>query len=330
MIFRVAPALALLLLLPACQSTEAGAEETRPKDAIVVAGEWFPTGVRVITWDEPDSYNAYARRCHFRPDEVLPRRPATGCNTPERFSSRRLKGLDADLASRIEADGFDLETIRERVHQFVVHYDACGTSQRCFEVLQDVRGLSVHFMLDLDGTIYQTLDAIERARHAGRNNDVSVGVEIAHIGSYSDPARLAAWYAPDPEHGVRITLPESYGDGGQRHPERARYPARPDLIEGPVQHQHHYQYDYTEAQYRSLARLTAALHRAFPRIRLAAPRDAEGRVITHLLEEEQQMAFEGLVGHFHVSKVKTDPGPALDWDRVLAEARELVGSSELQ
>ena len=190
-----------LVLLSACGTTEASEESasrTRPDDAIVVAGQWFRTGVRVITWEEPGAYDAYKRMCHFRPDETLPRRPAAGCNTPERFSQRRLKGLEPELAQRIEEEGFDLTSLQERVHQFVVHYDACGTSQRCFEVLQDVRGLSVHFMLDLDGTIYQTLDAVERARHAGRNNDVSVGVEIAHIGSYSDPARLAAWYAPTP------------------------------------------------------------------------------------------------------------------------------------
>jgi len=37
---------------------------------------------------------------------------------------------------------------------------------QCFKVLHDHRDLSVHFMLDLDGTIYQTLDLKERAWHA--------------------------------------------------------------------------------------------------------------------------------------------------------------------
>jgi len=38
----------------------------------------------------------------------------------------------------------------------VIHFDDAGTSRTCFLVLQDDRDLSVHFMLDLDGTIYQT------------------------------------------------------------------------------------------------------------------------------------------------------------------------------
>ena len=49
--------------------------------------------------------------------------------------------------------------LQQVVDQFVIHFDVCGTSRRCFEVLQDKRGLSVHFMLDIDGTIYQTLDS---------------------------------------------------------------------------------------------------------------------------------------------------------------------------
>ena len=36
--------------------------------------------------------------------------------------------------------------------------DVEGYSKGTFRVLHDMRGLSVHFMLDLDGTIYQTLD----------------------------------------------------------------------------------------------------------------------------------------------------------------------------
>jgi len=44
-----------------------------------------------------------------------------------------------------------------------MHYDVCGVSRQYFKVLHDYRGLSVHFMLDIDGTIYQTLDLNERA-----------------------------------------------------------------------------------------------------------------------------------------------------------------------
>jgi N-acetyl-anhydromuramyl-L-alanine amidase AmpD len=32
-------------------------------------------------------------------------------------------------------------------------------------------------------------------------------------------------------------------------------------------------------------------------------------------------AFQGVLGHYHVQANKNDPGPALDWDRFLTEAR---------
>ena len=43
-------------------------------------------------------------------------------------------------------------------------------------------GLSVHFMVDADGTIYQTLDLLERAYHAEEVNSDSIGVEICNRG----------------------------------------------------------------------------------------------------------------------------------------------------
>jgi N-acetyl-anhydromuramyl-L-alanine amidase AmpD len=35
--------------------------------------------------------------------------------------------------------------------------------------------------------------------------------------------------------------------------------------------------------------------------------------------EAAMLAFPGIVGHFHVSDVKVDPGPAFDWGRLFAD-----------
>jgi N-acetyl-anhydromuramyl-L-alanine amidase AmpD len=35
--------------------------------------------------------------------------------------------------------------------------------------------------------------------------------------------------------------------------------------------------------------------------------------------------FEGLLGHYHIQTEKTDPGPAFDWDKLLGDARKLMG-----
>ena len=39
--------------------------------------------------------------------------------------------------------------------------------------------------------------------------------------------------------------------------------------------------------------------------------------------KRQYAAFSGIVGHYHVQKNKTDPGPAMQWDRLLEDARAL-------
>jgi N-acetyl-anhydromuramyl-L-alanine amidase AmpD len=208
------------------------------------------------------------------------------------------------------------------VRLFVVHYDACGTSRRCFEVLHDIRGLSAHFLLDVDGTIYQTLDLEERAWHAAVANDASVGIEIAHIGAYPSPgdAPLTTWYARD-ERGLRVVFPESLGETGIRTPGFVARPARGELISGRIHGRLLWQYDFTDEQYHALARLAAALSRVLPRIRLEVPRDADGDVRRDALSAEELASFSGIIGHWHVTEAKHDPGPALDWDRVLSGVR---------
>jgi N-acetyl-anhydromuramyl-L-alanine amidase AmpD len=61
-----------------------------------------------------------------------------------------------------------------------------------------------------------------------------------------------------------------------------------------------------------------------PRIELAVPRDAQGRVVDRVLPDEQLKNFHGLVGHWHITKEKQDPGPAFDWDRLLSAARRTM------
>ncbi len=62
---------------------------------------------------------------------------------------------------------------------FVIHWDACLSSASCASVLKE-RGLSVHFCLDNDGTIYQLVDCDDIAYHAGTVNAVSIGIEVSN------------------------------------------------------------------------------------------------------------------------------------------------------
>ena len=40
-----------------------------------------------------------------------------------------------------------------------------------------------------------------------------------------------------------------------------------------------------------------------------------------VLPADELKAFKGVVGHWHITKEKPDPGPAFNWDRVLTGAR---------
>jgi N-acetyl-anhydromuramyl-L-alanine amidase AmpD len=219
-----------------------------------------------------------------------------------------------------------LPTLQRVVDQFVVHYDVCGIAKQCFNVLHDHRGLSVHFMLDLDGTIYQTLDLKERAYHATTSNHRSVGIEIANMGAYGpgDTKVLDEWYGRDAQGKPIITIPPKLGDPLIRTPGFTGRPARPAPIQGTIQGQELVQYDLTPQQYAALIRLTAALHRVFPKIRLDYPRGPDGHVLPQKLPDEELAKYEGVLGHYHIQTNKTDPGPALDWDKVIKGARRLV------
>ncbi len=290
-----------------------------PGTAVVACGERFEIGTPVVLWSDPIGFDAYATRC-FSVERELPIEAEPGAK-PERYGRRDPGGLGPADARRVREQGWDLDLLRRQVRLFVIHYDAVGTSTRCFRALHDRRGLSVHFMLDLDGTVYQTLDLRERAFHAGDANDASIGVEIAQVGAMSTPKLLEEWYERDADGGVRITPPERHRPGRQRLRGFDLRPARDDLVSGTVQGSRFVQYDYTEAQYAALARLAAGLARIFPRIRLEAPRDSKGRIPTSVLPDARRLAFEGILGHWHVSAKKYDPGPAFDWDRFLRDAR---------
>ncbi|MFT7487516.1 MAG: N-acetylmuramoyl-L-alanine amidase, partial [Candidatus Paceibacteria bacterium] len=213
---------------------------------------------------------------------------------------------------------------RSALDQFVLHYDVCGTSRKCFDILHHLRGLSVHFLLDIDGTLYQTMDLGDTAWHATRSNDRSIGVEIAHIGARlpKDLHQLDEWYTPGRE-GMRLTLPERYGDGGVRTRNFEGYAARPRLIEGRINGSRLLQYDFTDEQYETLCRLLAVLTRELPGLPMRFPRGADGAVKSDVLDEAEWESFAGILGHYHVQKNKTDPGPAFDWERLQRAVREL-------
>lgn len=315
-------------VLGGCATARVGAIDERRGDEIVVAGKFVHTGVPVVLWMDPGGYDGYRVERRFVPaDRASWDASKDKLGTPNRFGPRTV-GMNPAEIERVRGGGWDLGLLQRTVTQFVIHYDVCGTSRTCFQVLHDQRGLSVHFLLDIDGTIYQTLDVKERAWHAGEANDRSVGVEIANIGAYpaGKPSPLDQWYKKDAAGRVRIVIPSRLGDGGVRTPGFVGRPARPDRIHGMIQGTEYEMYDLTTPQYESLAHLTAALCTVLPRIRCDYPRNGQGELVRGALTGERLAAYRGLLGHFHVTTNKIDPGPAFDWERVVIEAQTLMGS----
>ena len=245
------------MLLAGCHTApRPGTLEPRRGDEIVVAGQLVHTGTRVVLWMDPGGYDAYRVERRFSPLDKAnwddSHAEEKYLHSPNRYNMRS-QGLSEEEIERVRGGGWDLPTLQKVVDQFVIHFDVAGTSRTCFQVLQDKRDLSVHFMLDIDGTIYQTLDLKERAWHATTSNSRSVGIEIANMGAYPVDGKnpYDKWYAKDAQGKVRLTLPEQYGDGGVRTKGFVGHPARQELIHGNLQGHELVQYDFTPEQYRA-------------------------------------------------------------------------------
>ncbi len=322
-------------------------------DEIIVCGERFHTGVPIVLWTDQGGYNF-----HYTKAPV---------GTPaERIPSRvRQAPLTDEQIAEVRRDGWTPELLRQNVDQFVIHYSVDPTSRDTFNTLVK-RHLSVQFMLDLDGTLYQTMDAQEEAPHATKANGRSVGIEIANLGArIGSTADLDEWYKKDAAGQTVIKVPTQLVDkdghatpytSGIRTKDFHGHPARSQIIKGIVQGKEYQQYDLTPQQYNSLIHLTAALCTAFPKITCEYPRqkpafgpptpqiiktgpaahpnalatlNEPGVLIPHVLTADQYEVYQGILGHYHVQLDKQDPGPAFQWDYVINSARKLLTSQAL-
>lgn len=317
-------------------------EQLRTGREIMVCGELYYIGHEVVLWTDPGGYDAYRTEQRFAEFNESKWANASALNPlllfPNRFELRNspdpdrhylidpgYRELTDSQLRQVRGGGWDLPLLAETIDQFVIHYDACGLSKTCFEELQDERDLSVHFMLDLDGTIYQTLDVKERAWHATIANTRAIGIEIANVGAYPEtgPNPFAAWYHRAPDNSTKITLPPN---NGLRNQSWAGGPIRPDPIHGYVADRMMQQYDFTPEQYTGLSRLLAMLTLLFPKLKLQFPTDASGQVLNSSMSLENFSNYQGVLGHLHVREnpLKQDPGPAFQWDKLKADVERII------
>lgn len=167
---------------------------------------------------------------------------------------------------------------KRSIRLFVNHWDVCLNSRSCNKVLNK-RGISVHFLIDNDGTIYQTLDMQHGAFHAGRQktNRASVGVEIsnAYYPKYQD------WYVRN-GHGKRPIVESATVHGKSIGPFTDFYPV----------------------QIEALKALWAAVE-GYTAVELQTPTE-NGETSMEYVQDVVYGNYKGIVSHYHCSKKKID------------------------
>lgn len=165
-------------------------------------------------------------------------------------------------------------------HYFVNHWDVCLSSASMARVIEK-RGISIHFGIDNDGTIYQLLDTQHAAWQAGgrRWNHDSIGVEIAN--AYYP--KYQSWY------------------------ERNGFGPRPVLRKGEVKchsgtlGEH---LGFYPVQIEAAKALWKAIHKALS-IPLECPTE-NGEMITTVDPRCEASKFEGFINHYNLTKRKID------------------------
>ena len=171
---------------------------------------------------------------------------------------------------------------------FVTHWDVCLSSKSCAKVLNK-RGLSVHFCIDNDGTIFQMLDTQHVAFHAGSWNQMSIGVEIST--AYS--LKYQNWYKRN-GFGERPVWSDAKVHGKTLKPFLGFY----------------------DVQLDALAALYEAISRACS-IPLISPPEKD-----YVSNKISRQEFSGFCSHFHLTRRKIDCA-GLDIDAVLEKSKEI-------
>lgn len=245
--------------------------------SIVVCGQKFDIGTKVVLWDEAGGFNGYDESVTKIEDRK------TGKITKvsgKRYSSRSLLKPNPSL-----------DQLKGMITQFFFHHTGNLTAHSTFETLHMERKLSVTFILDDNGTIYQTLDVKEKAWHGGTNNPMSIGIEMCSRASASK-------------------YPDDYDEYHQQKYHVLPRKKRMDKIQGMMI----WGYEYNDAQYAALIKLVAGIVGIFPKLTNADfPRSA-GRVIESLISKP--LEHVGLICHYHTCKEKWDP-VCLDHQRIL-------------
>ena len=256
----------------------------KPTGNLIIGDEVININAPVINWREGPRWDARSEYCIPTRTEAAPAcLPAAGKGQypygppplpyTKRYAWRPGLGENPKPAA-----------VKAMVKQFVIHHDGCASADMCFNVLHNERGLSVHFLVDNDGTIYQTIDLGLMAYHASDWNTYSIGVELCN-------------------YGEAFRRPEYY-DAGHAGPKR-------DVSLCKINGNTLKAFDYTPAQIDSFSQLCRELLRLLPNLPAEYPQSSPGVPSWDTMKDAtiRRESYAGYVGHYHINTQKWDPGP---------------------
>lgn len=161
--------------------------------------------------------------------------------------------------------------------QGILHWTGAEGSGRTVYNTLVGRNLSCHFSLDRDGTLWQYCDAATTISHSACTaiNNVAWSIEITCYGVQTSRAS-------------RVSAARSR-----------------ETYEATIQGEPFTVGDYTEEQYTTVLELCNLIHTALsiPKVAFTSPQRFVGYSAAG--------AARGVIGHYHGSRVKTDPGPRI-------------------
>ena len=190
----------------------------------------------------------------------------------------KIKTFRDDDGLQLPESNYRKANLPRKPTMFVAHWDVCLSARSCFKVLKK-RNLSVHFLIDNDGTIYQLMDCNDVAWHAGNRkvNNTSIGVEISN--AYY--LKYQSWYKAN-----------GFGDRPIWEDVKVHGRALDNFL------------GFYPMQIVAFRALVDALNKAYD-IPLVAPMK-NNKLVETIYDKAKDATFKGVVNHYHITKRKID------------------------
>lgn len=168
---------------------------------------------------------------------------------------------------------------KQRIDTIVLHWTGGeATARQTYKTLSG-RDLGVEFMIDRQAVIWQFADpATVDTFDAGYLNPRSTGIEITNYGFSRSKRKIPIKGRDRPVYKTKLN--------GKNREFASYFPA----------------------QIQAAVALCDALRVPLRHVRKAIPRDRSGELLQRTMSRRELAAFSGVVGHFHVSRAKSDPG----------------------